>query len=85
VKDVMLPFRPEMASPAAVFLAHESCSLNGEILVAGGGQVQRLVFSETQGIIREAITPEDIAQNLDAVMDVSNAQVLGVTLDAPLQ
>src|SRR5262245_27407213 len=64
VRDVMLSFRPELVSPAVVFLAHESCELNGEVLVAGGGQVQRLIFSETQGISGEAITAEDIAANL---------------------
>jgi NAD(P)-dependent dehydrogenase (short-subunit alcohol dehydrogenase family) len=81
VKDVMASFLPELVSPAAAFLAHESCRLNGEVLVAGGGQVQRLLISETQGISRPALTAEDIAANLDAVMDATNAQVLGVTLD----
>ena len=35
-------FRPELVAPVAAFLAHESCELNGEVLVAGGGQVMRV-------------------------------------------
>ena len=35
-------FKPELVSPPAVYLAHESCRLNGEILVSGGGQVMRV-------------------------------------------
>ncbi|MGV0602493.1 SDR family NAD(P)-dependent oxidoreductase, partial [Mycolicibacterium pulveris] len=33
---------PELCAPAAVFLAHESCALNGEVLMTGMGGVSRL-------------------------------------------
>ena len=68
------PFAPELVSPVAVFLAHESCQLNGEVIISGGGQVQRIAVMETQGIISDALTPEVVAENLDQVMDMSNAQ-----------
>lgn len=85
VEDLMGPYPPELVSPAAVFLSHESSQLNGEVLAAGGGQIQRLVFSETQGLTGEALTAEDIAANLDALMDPTDAQIVGVTLDAQPQ
>ena len=60
--------------PVAVFLAHESCQLNGEVIISGGGQVQRIAVVETEGITSDALTAEVVAENLDRVMDMSNAQ-----------
>jgi NAD(P)-dependent dehydrogenase (short-subunit alcohol dehydrogenase family) len=70
--------KPEYVSPGVAYLAHESCSLNGETLVCGGGQVMRLATIETKGIANEAITPEFIAQNINEVLDTTDALVLGV-------
>ena len=76
--DTMEKFRPELVSPAAVFLVHESCRLNGEVLVSGGGQVMRMVIMENEGIAKDALTPEDVADNLDQLMDMSDAHVVAV-------
>jgi len=46
--------------------------------VAGGGQAQRVAVVETQGIAREDLTPEDIAANLAAVMDMTDSQLVAV-------
>lgn len=78
VAAVMPSLPPELVSPAAVFLAHESCPLNGEVLVAGGGQVQRVAVVETRGITRENLAPEDIAAELHAVMDMTDSHLVGV-------
>ena len=73
--------RPEYVSPAVAFLAHESCQLNGEVLISGGLQVMRLALIETTGITTsETITPEDIAANLDAVLDTTDAKVVGIDM-----
>jgi NAD(P)-dependent dehydrogenase (short-subunit alcohol dehydrogenase family) len=76
-------FAPELVSPVAVFLAHESCRLNGEVLISGGGQVQRIAIMETAGITSDALTPEVVAENLDQVMDMTDAQRIdaGVVFD----
>lgn len=71
-------FSAELVSPAAVYLAHESCPLNGEVLVAGGGQVMRLAILESQGITSDALTPEVIAENIDQVLDLTDAQLMTV-------
>ncbi|HEY6531932.1 MAG TPA: SDR family NAD(P)-dependent oxidoreductase [Acidimicrobiales bacterium] len=75
---VMKAMKPELVSPAAVFLAHESCTLNGEVLVVGEGQVCRMAIVENEGITRAALTPEDIAANLAKVMDVAGAHVVSI-------
>ena len=62
----MQQFAPELVSPAAVYLAHESCELTGELLISGGGQVMRLALSESQGITEQNLTPEVVADNIDS-------------------
>jgi hypothetical protein len=71
-------FEAGLVSPAAVYLAHDSCPLNGEVLVAGGGQVLRLALLESQGLTSDALTPEVIAENIDQVLDLTDAQVMTV-------
>jgi hypothetical protein len=74
----MPQFAAERVSPAAVYLAHESCQLDGELLVAGGGQVLRLALIESQGIASDELTPELVAENIDKVLDTTDAQVITV-------
>jgi hypothetical protein len=74
-------FKPEFVSPAVAFLAHKSCQLTGEVLVSGGLQVLRLALIETTGITTSGtITPEDIAGNLDALIDTPGATVMGLDM-----
>lgn len=68
---------PELCAPAAAFLAHESCPLNGEVLQIGMGGVARLAVVHTQGISKDSLTAEDIAENLDTILDVTDARVTG--------
>ena len=77
-ENSMVAFPPELASPAAVYLAHESCPLNGVILVCGGGQVLRLAFSENEGFRSDDMSPEAIAEHIDQVIDMSDAQPVGL-------
>ena len=66
---------PELCSPAALYLAHESCPLNGEVILVGMGGVARLAVIQTEGIAKQPLTAEDIAANLDAILDVTAARV----------
>lgn len=71
-------YKPELVSPAAVYLAHESCPLNGEVLISGGGQVMRMAFVCNEGISNEAMTAEDVAAGLDKIMDLSDGHEVKV-------
>jgi NAD(P)-dependent dehydrogenase (short-subunit alcohol dehydrogenase family) len=66
---------PDLVAPAAAFLAHESCPLNGEILQAGLGGVARIAVLCSKGISTRGLTPEDIADNLDTIMDLADGEV----------
>jgi NAD(P)-dependent dehydrogenase (short-subunit alcohol dehydrogenase family) len=74
----MVAFPPELASPAAVYLAHESCPLNGVVLVGGGGQVVRMAIMENQGFASDGMSLEVIAANVRKIVDMGNAHVFGV-------
>jgi NAD(P)-dependent dehydrogenase (short-subunit alcohol dehydrogenase family) len=71
-------FPPELATPAVIFLAHESCELNGAILCCGGGQVLRMAIMQNRGHTSDNLTPEEIAANVDKIMDMSQATNVGV-------
>jgi NAD(P)-dependent dehydrogenase (short-subunit alcohol dehydrogenase family) len=73
--------RPELVSPAAAFLAHETCQVNGEVFVAGGGQMQRITVQVAPGVQSQDFTPEFIAENLSALLDATGSQVMDVNAD----
>ncbi len=83
LEKVLAAMRPELVSPAVAFLAHESCPLNGEILQVGAGLVSRLAVIQTHGLTRPDLTPEDIAVNLDSILDPTNAEVREVKPFSP--
>jgi len=66
---------PDLVAPVAAYLAHESCTLNGEVLVAGGGDVFRITPVVTQGISMDRLAIEDVAEHLDAIMSTDDAKV----------
>jgi NAD(P)-dependent dehydrogenase (short-subunit alcohol dehydrogenase family) len=59
----------ELVAPAVAFLCHDSCPLNGDVLSAFGGRVARAFVAETVGYFNEALTVEDVASNLDTILD----------------
>jgi NAD(P)-dependent dehydrogenase (short-subunit alcohol dehydrogenase family) len=71
-------FPPDLCSPAAIYLAHPSCPLNGVMLACGGGQVLRMAVMQNQGYSTENLSPEDIEQNVDKVINMANAVNIGV-------
>jgi NAD(P)-dependent dehydrogenase (short-subunit alcohol dehydrogenase family) len=71
-------YPPELSSPAAIYLAHETCPLNGVFLVAGGGQVMRMAIMENAGLVAQDVSVENIAANIDKIIDMSGAVHFGV-------
>jgi NAD(P)-dependent dehydrogenase (short-subunit alcohol dehydrogenase family) len=70
---------PDLCSPAAAFLAHPSCQLNGEVLQAGMGSVARIAVVCSRGFFKDGLTAEDVADSLETIMDLSEPTVTGVT------
>jgi NAD(P)-dependent dehydrogenase (short-subunit alcohol dehydrogenase family) len=63
------PMGPELVAPVVGYLAHESCSLTGEMVVALAGRVATATLVETPGAYRPAWTVEDVAGDLGTVRD----------------
>ena len=65
------PMDPELVAPAVAWLAHESCSINGEMLIALAGRVARAFVTETEGVYRPSWTLEDMPEQIEAARDAS--------------
>jgi len=83
IEQLKAAMPPEINSPAAAFLAHESCPLNGEVLCVTPRRVARFAVVLTEGLAKEAITVEDIAENIGQIMDANGAPVVGLNQMAP--
>ena len=66
---------PEKTSPAVAYLAHESCAVTGETFIAGMGMMARLTLVAAPGYLSDNMTPEDVAENIDTAMDITDAKV----------
>ncbi|MEV6257947.1 SDR family NAD(P)-dependent oxidoreductase [Nocardia sp. NPDC051911] len=57
-----------LVSPVVAYLAHENCAINGEVLQAQGGEVQRLVLGFNEGFTSKDLTPELVQQHIDQIL-----------------
>ncbi len=72
------PMDPELVAPAVGWLAHESCSISGEWLVAIAGRMALAYAAETRGVYRGEWSMEDVAREIDAIRDMSQPVVFDV-------
>ncbi|MFP5307073.1 MAG: SDR family NAD(P)-dependent oxidoreductase [Gammaproteobacteria bacterium] len=67
------PMEPELVAPMVGWLAHESCSVTGEMLVAIAGRMARIYLAETPGAYQPAWSIEQVAERMPAIRDTSAA------------
>jgi NAD(P)-dependent dehydrogenase (short-subunit alcohol dehydrogenase family) len=65
---------PALVAPVVAFLAHSDCSLQGEVLAAGGGQVGRWFMGENLGIVDGALSIETVRDRLEEILDEASHQ-----------
>lgn len=70
------PMGPELVAPAVGWLAHESCSITGEMLISIAGRVAKAYVAESRGLYQHAWTIEDVAAQMQAISDPANPLVL---------
>jgi NAD(P)-dependent dehydrogenase (short-subunit alcohol dehydrogenase family) len=70
------PMGPDLVAPVVGWLAHESCSVSGEMLVSMAGRVARAFISETEGLYRPSWTIDDVAANIEAIRDTTKQWIL---------
>lgn len=65
------PMDPELVSPVVGYLAHESCAVTGEMLVALAGRVAAAAVTESPGVYRPSWKIADVAEHIGAIRDMS--------------
>jgi NAD(P)-dependent dehydrogenase (short-subunit alcohol dehydrogenase family) len=69
------PMGADLVAPAVGWLAHESCSITGEMIIALAGRLARAFIAETPGVYRPSWSIEDVGEHLDAIRDDTAALV----------
>jgi NAD(P)-dependent dehydrogenase (short-subunit alcohol dehydrogenase family) len=75
------PMGPELVAPAVGWLAHESCSITGEMLIAIGGRIARAAIAESVGVYRPSWTIEEVDAQMAAIRDMSEPVIFPVVPD----
>ncbi|CAN7246561.1 SDR family NAD(P)-dependent oxidoreductase [Phenylobacterium sp. LjRoot219] len=70
------PMGPDLVAPVVGWLAHESCSISGEMLVSMAGRVARALIAETPGVFRPSWSIDDVANEIDAIRDPKDLWLL---------
>ena len=72
---------PALVAPMAAVLAHETCPVQGEILVAGMRRYSRLFMAETDGYVHDGldVSPELLMERWDTVCDASGHEIVKST------
>lgn len=79
------PMSAEQVAPVVGFLAHDSCAINGEILIAIAGRVARVVIAETPGVFRPSWTIEQVSEQLESIRDLNAPLVFPVVPDGHVE
>jgi NAD(P)-dependent dehydrogenase (short-subunit alcohol dehydrogenase family) len=75
------PMCPELVAPVVGWLAHQSCWITGEILIAIAGRVARVAVAESPGVFRPSWSIEQVGENLGAIRDINAPLVFPVVPD----
>lgn len=69
------PMDPDLVAPAVAWMAHESCSITGEMLIAIAGRIARAYAAETPGVYRPKWSVEDVAEQIDAIRNAQESVI----------
>jgi hypothetical protein len=72
---------PALVSPGVVWLAHEECTLNGEVLSVAAGRVARFFLGLTPGFVDDDLTAESLRDHLEAIRLEDGYEVLPNALE----
>jgi len=63
------PMGPDLVAPVVGWLAHETCSISGEMLISMAGRVAKAFIAETEGVYRPSWSIDAVADEIDAIRD----------------
>lgn len=67
--------KPSLVSPIVAYLAHQDCSVSGEIFSAAAGRIARVFIGEGTGIYTPDLTLETVRDNWKRIMSEENYAV----------
>lgn len=70
------PMPPELVAAVVGWLAHESCSVTGEMYVSTAGRVARAFVAETEGVFQPDWTPDQVGARIGEIRDAGSQWVL---------
>jgi len=75
------PMGADLVAPIVGWLAHESCSITGEILTAIAGRAARIAVVESAGVYQPEWTIDQVNARIDEIRDISDPLVFPVVPD----
>lgn len=63
------PMGADLVAPVVGWLAHDSCTVTGEMFISMAGRVARALIAETEGVYRPSWSIDDVAHEIDAIRD----------------
>jgi len=72
------PMDPELVAPVVGWLAHENCSITGEMLISMAGRAARAYVAESPGVYRPSWSIEQVGENLAAIRSTDSPLVFPV-------
>jgi len=72
------PLGPELVAPMVGWLAHENCSVSGELYAAVGGRMAEVFIGETKGVYQPDWTIDQVDARIDAIRDKAEPKVFGL-------
>lgn len=70
------PMEPELVAPTVGWLAHEACSISGEMLISIAGRVARAFVAESEGVYQPSWTVEQIDAQMDKIRSTDAPWIL---------
>jgi NAD(P)-dependent dehydrogenase (short-subunit alcohol dehydrogenase family) len=77
------PLGPEFVAPAVGWLAHESCTASGELLIALGGRIAKAYLSETRGVVLPGWSMADVGARMAGIGDRADSMTFDIMPDQP--
>lgn len=70
------PMGPELVAPVVAWLAHESCTVSGELYAAIAGRIARVMVAETAGVYRPEWSIDDVAEHIESIRSTDDLWLL---------
>jgi hypothetical protein len=72
------PMSPDLVAPVVGWLAHETCSISGEMLISIAGRVARAFVAESPGVYQGQWSIEQVAEQMDRIRSTDAPVVFSV-------